>query len=160
MTIDPAEQTNKANISINHASSLENTTRYHQEDSNINKKRQELSDQLKQISIKIDKEIHDLRKQNNNTSATVTTPTTSVSKKRDSIGPSFTSSSRPKTQENSISLTMKSNSKDPFNTSRDPQNPAKDQLNISKDHLNISRDHGSVSKEKDVIGSSSLSNSK
>jgi hypothetical protein len=97
MTLDPVEQTNKANISINHGSSLENTTRYHHDETNINKKRQELSDQLKQISIKIDKEIHDLRKQNN-TAATVTTPTTSVSKKRDSIGPSFTSSSRPKTQ--------------------------------------------------------------
>lgn len=158
MTIDPPEQ-NKTNISINHANSLENTTRSHQDESNINKKRQELSDQLKQISIKIDKEIHDLRKQNNNTGG-VTTPTTSVSKKRDSIGPTFTSSSRPKTQENSLSLTMKSNSKDPFNTSRDPQNPSKEQLNISKDHLNISRDHGSISKEKDVIGTSSLSNSK
>lgn len=55
MTIDPVEQTNKANISINHGSSLENTTRYHHDESNINKKRQELSDQLKQISIKIDK---------------------------------------------------------------------------------------------------------
>lgn len=97
MTIDPPEQNNKANISINHANSLENTTRYHQDESNINKKRQELSDQLKQISIKIDKEIHDLRKQNNTTGG-VTTPTTSVSKKRDSIGHTFTSSSRPKTQ--------------------------------------------------------------
>lgn len=31
----------------------------------INKKRQELSDQLKQISFKIDQEINELRKQNN-----------------------------------------------------------------------------------------------
>ena len=36
-----------------------------QEEVAVNKKRQELSDQLKQISVKIDKEILELRKQNN-----------------------------------------------------------------------------------------------
>jgi len=35
------------------------------EEETVNKKRQDLSDQLKQISIKIDKEIGELRKQNN-----------------------------------------------------------------------------------------------
>jgi 5'-AMP-activated protein kinase catalytic alpha subunit len=94
-SISIEQSDNKTNISINHGSSLENTSRYSQDESNINKKRQELSEQLKQISIKIDKEIHDLRKQNN---AASNTPNSSVAKKRDSIGPSFTSSSRPKTQ--------------------------------------------------------------
>ena len=61
-----------------------------------NKKRQELSDQLRQISIKIDQEIHELRKQNTN--ARNNSTSSSVAKKRESLAPSSALSSRIKTQ--------------------------------------------------------------
>ena len=147
------DHNDKPNISINHGNSLENTARHTQDESNINKKRQELSEQLKQISIKIDKEIYDLRKQNNTSSNN--TPTSSIAKKRDSVGTSFASSSRPKTQEASVSL--KSNSKDPFSTTKE-SNP-REHLNVSKDSMNVSREVASSSKDKE-IAASSLSNSK
>ena len=50
----------------------------------VNKKRQELSDQLKQISVKIDKEILELRKQNNGPGGSMNTSMTMNSKRDDS----------------------------------------------------------------------------
>lgn len=63
----------------------------------LNKKRQELSDQLKQISSKIDQEISELRKQNNAASGS---NSSSLAKKRESSGgyPSSALTSRAKTQ--------------------------------------------------------------
>lgn len=85
----------------------------------MNKKRQELSDQLKQISIKIDKEIHDLRKQNPNNGSGTYSASNSISKTRESI-PATNSyvpiTNRPKNQEGSV--TSKSSSKDPFSSSK------------------------------------------
>lgn len=58
---------------------------FRDDDPNVNKKRQELSDQLKQISLKIDKEIYELRKQNN--IGVSITPSSAAKKSRDSMGP-------------------------------------------------------------------------
>jgi len=77
-----ASKDHKVNISI-HQNSLENISK--NEDFNANKKRQELSDQLKQISIKIDKEIHDLRKQNPSNASGTYSASNSISKTRESI---------------------------------------------------------------------------
>jgi hypothetical protein len=66
-----------------------------QEEGSINKKRQELSDQLRQISQKIDKEIIELRKQNN-MGATLTDSV----RKRDSFGPTASIQLNPPTIRN------------------------------------------------------------
>ena len=67
----------------------------------LNKKRQQLSDQLKQISVKIDQEIHELRKQSIPGNASTNS---SLSKRRQSFGGPPALSSRIKTQQTSIVL--------------------------------------------------------
>lgn len=86
-----------------------------EEEGSINKKRQELSDQLRQISQKIDKEIIELRKQNN----IGNNLTDSVRKReRESFGPNTTTTTTPipatRSKEVSISIptTSITNSRD------------------------------------------------
>lgn len=83
-----------------------------EEEGSINKKRQELSDQLRQISQKIDKEIIELRKQNN-MGATLTDSV----RKRDSFGPAASTqlhnpaTNRNKTQEAPLNPQSSNNSR-------------------------------------------------
>ena len=82
-----------------------------------NKRREELSDQLKQISLKIDKEILELRKHNNMTSSMMS------EKRRESFGSNLTgkfkipeqstepSSSNPSTNTNTNTQTITSSVK-------------------------------------------------
>ena len=81
----------RRNISIN-SSSLEGPR-----EETVSKRRQELSDQLKQISLKIDKEILELRKQHNGEEKS---KTNSIGKQRESLG--GYSNQRVRTTENSL----------------------------------------------------------
>ena len=100
----------------------------------MNKKRQELSEQLRQISFKIDQEISELRKQNpvssnnNNNSAS-----SSLAKKREPVGTtanyegiSSSSGTRTKTQESSMVKSVHHPQKEPLTNSRDIMNSSRD----------------------------------
>lgn len=109
-----------------------------EDDGNLNKKRQELSDQLKQISIKIDQEILELRKQNNNL-ATNSVVSTSTNKKRESLGPTIQSIQV-------SSTTNRTKTQDSFGfVNISTSNGSKDALNQSKDHYGNTRERISSS---------------
>ena len=119
------------------------------QDSNVNKKRQELSDQLKQISLKIDKEIYELKKQNN-----PGTPTSSTSKNKakETFGNyyNYQNNARLKTPEhNDFS------SKIQTNQSKQIVIHGRDSLNTSHDYSSISKNtvssNVSTSKDKNIL---------